>query len=87
MLLASVARVWFASLRKSASELLSSVAAFGGVSAVSDVRVKCPRTDCSRSMIDEKRHRGAVFKAQWNWHGVCYIDLESFVFPLDGEPP
>lgn len=48
MLLASVARIWFASSHKSAPELLSGVTVFCGVSAVSavsDVRVKCPRTD------------------------------------------
>jgi hypothetical protein len=34
-----------------------------GVSAVSDVRVKCPRTDIHLSMLDEKRHGNAIFKA------------------------
>ncbi|WP_189439928.1 hypothetical protein [Rhodanobacter panaciterrae] len=58
-----------------------------GVSAVSDVRVKCPRTDIHLLMIDEKRHGSVIFKARWDWHDVCHIRLESFVSSLDGEPP
>lgn len=34
-----------------------------GASAASDVRVKCPRTNIHLSMISEKRHEGALFKA------------------------